>query len=95
VNKISNGLGNMTEKEDCFQQDSFSIQRLQGFGDRRINAEAQHIVQLVEQLEKVISLDPAVKDAAIQRALHTTRTMTLLLTLLGSVSPATNKDIKS
>lgn len=95
MNKTLSGSENTIGRGAYSQQESSSTQRSQDFGERRINAEAQHTVQLVEQLERVTSLEPAVKDVVIQRALHTTRTMTLLLTLLGSVSPATNNDIKN
>jgi hypothetical protein len=78
----------------CQPEKNLTLKSIE-LGDRRINAEAQHIVQLAEQLGRVLSLDPAVRDAVIQKALLTMKTTTDLLTLIGSANPATNSDTKS
>ena len=62
---------------------------------RKTNVEAEHIMQLGVQLQKALSLDPVVKDAAIQKALHIMKTMTSLLKSFGYVNLAINNDIKN
>ena len=64
-------------------------------GGRRIDVEAALILSSLEQLTKVFSLEPHVRDAVVQKALHTTTTMTDLLRLLGSVNRATSNDTKN
>jgi hypothetical protein len=90
----------LIESENTIEQDQNNLieldrlSRSQSIGDRRINSEAEHILRLLEQLKKVLLLEPTVKDAVIQKALHTTRTTTSLLKLLGSVNLATSNDTK-
>jgi len=55
VKKILSASGNTTGIEDCYQKEFVLTQKLQDFGESKIAAEAQRTVQLVEQLEKVIS----------------------------------------
>lgn len=95
MSEILSGFGNMTGEEARIQIESDLTSPLQGLGERRINAEARHMLQLVEQLGKVLSLEPAVKDAVIDRALHITTTTINLLLLLGSANLATNNDTKN
>lgn len=65
VKKISNEFGNTI----AAAQMNLSAEQQQlpspMLGERRIAAEAKHIVQLVAQLGKALSLEPAVKDAVI------------------------------
>ncbi len=84
-----------TGKEPTDQSEEHQTSPSPMLGGRRIDAEAELIVRSLEQLQKVFSLEPHVRDAAIQKALHTTKTMTSLLQLLGSVNPATSNDTKN
>lgn len=95
VNETLSASAHMTEVGGRNLIESDTTQRSIVYGERRIAAEAEHITQLVAQLGKVLSLEPAVRDAVIQRALLTTMTTTSLLKLLGSANLATNSDTKS
>jgi hypothetical protein len=83
------------EEEQNFPTEFSITSKSIASGGMRINAEAEHITRLAEQLSRVFLLEPNVRDAAIQKALLTTKTMTNLLTLLGSVNPVTSSDTKS
>ena len=95
VNEISNAFGNTIAGAQMSLSAEQQQQPSSMLGERRIAAEAEHIVQLVAQLGKVLSLEPAVRDAVIQKALHTTTTTTSLLRLLGSANLATSSDTKN
>jgi hypothetical protein len=95
VQQISNESVNMTGQGQAIPNEEQRMLPSTGLGGMRISAEARLIEQSVEQLAKVLLLEPHVRDAAIQKALLTTTTMTTLLQLLGSVSPATSSGTKN
>ena len=95
MQQILNESVNTIGQGQAIQNEEQRMLSLPGLGGMRISAEARLIEQSVEQLAKVLLLEPNVRDAAIQKALLTTTTMTTLLQLLGSVSPATSSDTKN
>ena len=95
MNEIFNAFVSTTVVEQTNQIDAQRRLPSPKLGERKIDDEAGRITLLPAQLSGAFLFALAVKDAAIQKALPITTTMTSLLWLLGFASLATNSGTKN